>query len=691
MIFLHRGRKRSPLGCIVALASAISAGAQSQTFTVSPAYSLPLNAEDSIVSAGAGADLDVEFPKLFGAFDGFFRAGYRASFLESGAGTIHIASLGVGPSWQLIDRGAFSLGVNAQLGAFAAMLEGSPTLFNPSSSARLDARVGLGSMSLGLSPGIDVLWSSREGSIVPFDLSLRMAVSISFEGGEGARKPKLRIEAPELRPFFPVIYKYYADNPVGTVVVKNAESSEIRDVKVEFFIPSYMDGAAIVAEFPALKPGEAREVDLTALLRNEVLGITETDAVQAEIVVGYSLKSTPMSVRRSANLRIESRNSISWDDDRKAAAFVTAKDPTILKLSRNALAAAGSGGAVFSESFRKGMIAYSSLAAYGLRYVIDPSSSYKELSEAASAIDYVQFPVQTLDYMTGDCDDLTVLYCSFLEALGVETAFITTPGHIFAAFALDLSELEAQRVFSSTSDLIVRDGKVWVPIEATALDKGFLAAWADGSKQWREALASGAAGFFPVRESWSSYEPTFFSASEQVDIVARFPEAKRIGASFDAAMKGFVDREISVLERSLRTRISARSTPGLLNSLGTLYARYGLVDKAEASFVQAAKDNHAPALHNLGNIRFLKKDYRAALDFYERTIKANPDFAEAALGVARAQFELGRYDQARRAFQTARLIDPKKADSYAYLDGSAGATTARAADPALRSAVSWTD
>ncbi len=684
--------RRSTIAVFALLSLAgVLASAQGQSFTVSPAYSLPLNAEDSLVSAGAGADLDLEFPKLFGTFDGFFRAGYRAAFLDSGAGTIHIASLGIGPSWQLIDSGAFSLGINAQVGAFAAMLENSPTLFNPSSSARLDARIGLGSLSLGLSPGIDILWTSRDGIILPFDLSLRMALSISFEGGAGARKPKLRIDSPELQPFFPVIYKYYADNPVGTVTIKNAESSEIRDVKVEFFIPSYMDGAAIVAEFPALKPGESRELDLTALLRNEVLAITETDAAQAEIVVGYSLRASPMSVRRSANIRIESRNAISWDDDRKAAAFVTAKDPTILKLSRNALAAAGSGGAVFSESFRKGMIAYSSLAAYGLRYVIDPASSYKELSEATNAIDYVQFPIQTLDYMTGDCDDLTVLYCSFLEALGVETAFITTPGHIFAAFALDLSELEAQRVFSSTADLIVRDGKVWIPVEATALSRGFLAAWADGSKQWREALASGSAGFFPVRESWNSYEPSFFSAAEQADIVARFPEAKRIGASFDGAMKSFVDREISVLEQSLRTRISARSTPGLLNSLGTLYARYGLVDKAEASFLQAAKDNHAPALHNLGNIRFLKKDYRGSLDFYERAIKANPDFAEAALGVARAQFELGRYDLARRAFQTARLIDPKKADSHAYLDGGAGGTTARAADPALRSAVSWTD
>ena len=667
------------------------AEAQSQSVTVTPAYSIPLSVGSSLVIAGAGADIDLELPRLLGPVDGLFRVGYRASFLDADAGVIHIANIGIGPNLTVARRGGLSLGINANVGAYMAMLADAPALVNPLTSARLFASFDLGSMSLGISPGIDLLWTSRSGSIEPFDLSARIALSLAFEAGGAARRPRLRIDPPELRPFFPVIYKYYADNPFGVVGIKNSETTEIRDVKVEFLIPKFMDGTAIVAEIPALRPGETRNIQLSALLRNDVLGITETDAVQAEIIVTYYRGASPMTARRSANLRIESRNSVTWDDDRKAAAFVTAKDPTILKLSRNALAAAGTGGAVFSEAFRKGMVSFDALAAYGLRYAIDPASSYKALSEAGGAIDYVQFPIQTLDYMTGDCDDLTVLFCSFLEALGVETAFVTTPGHIFPAFALDLTELEARRVFSSTDELILHGGKVWVPVEATALSQGFLAAWSSAAKQWREARAVGSASFLPVRESWAKYEPTYVSTAESDAVASRFPEAKRIGAAFDVTMKNFIEREISVLERELKTRISARSTPGLLNSLGALYARYGLIDKAEASFIEASKSGHAPSLHNLGNIRFLKKDYRSALDYYERAIKANPDFAEAALGVARAQFELGRYEQANRAFQTARLIDPKKAETYAYLGGNAAVSSGRAADPALRSAVLWSD
>ena len=193
-----------------------------------------------------------------------------------------------------------------------------------------------------------------------------------------------------------------------------------------------------------------------------------------------------------------------------------------------------------------------------------------------------------------------------------------------------------------------------------------------------------------MRAAWVVFEPTFISSAENPDVIGRFPGADRIGKSFDATMKTFTERELAVLEKGLKDRISVRSTPGLLNSLGTLYARYGFFDKAEATFQQAAKSGFAAAIHNLGNIRFIRKDYKGALAFYEQAVKVNPDFAEAALGVARAHFELGRLDRATAAFKTAKLIDPRKAEAFAYLGGESSAS-GRASDPALRAAVGWSE
>ncbi|MFW6293995.1 MAG: hypothetical protein ACOC7V_16970, partial [Spirochaetota bacterium] len=68
-------------------------------------------------------------------------------------------------------------------------------------------------------------------------------------------------------------------------------------------------------------------------------------------------------------------------------------------------------------------------------------------SEDRGAVDFLQFPRQTLTYSSGDCDDLTALYIALLESVGVDTAFITVPGHIYAAFAVETSPEEARREF----------------------------------------------------------------------------------------------------------------------------------------------------------------------------------------------------------------------------------------------------
>lgn len=684
-----RSVSRIAFVCFAALTASAPLPAEELSLSVRPEYSVPVAGPADTFSGGFGASLEAAFPLAALPFSLSARFGYLAAVLKNSAGVVHVASLGAGPSFVPFRSDKLSLELGAGAGLYAAFAEGAPALVNPSLFAGAGLKLDFGSAVLGLTPGVETHWASRDGAVAPFYAGIGLGGSVSFKPGRLAqRKPLLRIEEPVLRPFFPSIYKYYGSSPVGEVRVFNGERGDIRDVRVEFLVPRYMDGPATVAEIPLLKAGEARSVPLTALLRNEVLGVTETDAVQAVVTVGYLAGDASLAAARAANLRVEGRNAVSWDDDRKAASFVTAKDPTILKLSRNALAAAGAGGAVFSEAFRKGMIAFSSLSEHGIKYTVDPASSYERLSASPGGVDYVQFPVQTLDYRTGDCDDLTVLYVSFLEALGVETAFVLTPGHIYAAFALDMTELEARGVFASTDDLVVREGKVWIPVESTALQKGFLAAWSDGARQWREAAASGKAGFVPVRAAWNVFEPTFISSAENADVVSRFPDPKRVAASFDSSMKSFTERELTRLEKDLRDRIAARSSPGLLNRLGALYARYGAYDKAEAMFQQSAREGNAMATHNLGNLRFMRRDFRGALELYERAARANPDLAEAVLGAARAQYELGQFEKAATTFKAATALDPRKAAAFSYVGGGT-ASVGRAADPSLRSRVSF--
>jgi hypothetical protein len=134
-----------------------------------------------------------------------------------------------------------------------------------------------------------------------------------------------------------------------------------------------------------------------------------------------------------------------------------------------------------------------------MKYWADPKSSYETVTKdatKATAVDYLQFPEQTLTLKTGDCDDLSILESALLEAASVPTAFVTVPGHIYIAFQLKMSAAEAKKSFLKPDDLIFKYDAAWVPLEVTAIKDGFLKAWETGAKEWRESDTRGQAGFW---------------------------------------------------------------------------------------------------------------------------------------------------------------------------------------------------
>ena len=143
------------------------------------------------------------------------------------------------------------------------------------------------------------------------------------------------------------------------------------------------------------------------------------------------------------------------------------------------------------------MAIHDALTLYGLTYSTDPVAT---LNSDNKTVDYIQFPQQTLDYKGGKCSDFSVLYASMFEAIGVESAFITIPGHIFMAVALQMSPDDVRKTFQNSDDFIYQDGKVWLPIEITLREGGFLKAWQLGAKEWRENKAKNQAALLsPAR------------------------------------------------------------------------------------------------------------------------------------------------------------------------------------------------
>jgi len=194
-----------------------------------------------------------------------------------------------------------------------------------------------------------------------------------------------------------------------------------------------------------------------------------------------------------------------------------------------------------------------------------------------------------------------------------------------------------------------------------------------------------------VREAWKVFSPVGLPGEGET---LTLPVEEEVLNAYNREVFAFVDREISPQVSSLQAEIQkSGGSPRLINKLGVLYARYGLVDKAEKEFMRILEKNkdYVPALLNLGNINFMREDMTKAKVLYDKAAAGDPDNPDALLCVARVNHELENYDIVRTAFQKLKVLEPELAAKYAYLDLGADDATRAANRAGVRNVVEWSD
>jgi Tetratricopeptide repeat len=521
-----------------------------------------------------------------------------------------------------------------------------------------------------------------------FSKSMYSGIQISFGStlsvGSTSDKPLIDYRNILLNPVFPVFYSYYDTNEIGNLTIENSNPVEIRQVSVKFFNPEYMDRPKECLSLDVLPPGSSTDVKLYGLFNKSILTTTEGTIVPGEISISYNYMGKPYEMKTQESLTIENRNAMTWDDDRKAASFITSRDEDILRFGKNTASfVRSSESKIINRTFRIAMGMFRALDIYGLRYVVDPVTPYKAFSEDSEAVDYLQFPGQTLSFRGGDCDDLSILYSALLESVGIETAFITVPGHILLAFNADVLPGEASTMFVNADDLIITKEKTWVPVEVTMIQEDFLSAWREGAKLWRQFEQTGLSKILPVRKAWETYKPVDRPPlNTRVIPFDPMEMASDYQKDLDQMTAFQIQERVHKLEAEIAGRNSDKEK--LINRLGILYARYGLYTKAKREFSRIAEISYFPAVLNLGNIHFLQGEYEQALKFYLQAIGINNENTLAQLGVARVQYELENYNEAQAAFQIVQKNNPGTASQFSYLANTGLDSTTRASDSEVR-------
>ncbi|HNY22575.1 MAG TPA: tetratricopeptide repeat protein, partial [Treponemataceae bacterium] len=654
------------LVCLIP-ASSISAD-PSFGFRFGPQYAIPLG--DTVLQSGIGGSIAADFLPF--PFFGILAEGEYLNLGMKNVTGLHLfgGSLGLEGVWRFHDR----MSVQAELLGGVYSVSG-PTV--ELSGISLGARV-MGSFYL--SPAVTVSAHAGYKSYLyrpePFLNAISVGASLGINLNEAfGGAARVSIETERQDPVFPVFYSWYDDNYFALVKVTNNEKTAITDVNASFYLEQYMGQPKLCATSRVLKPGESCTVPVKAFFNESMLELTERVDAEARMIVEYRVLGAKKRAELPIVIPVYHRNAMSWDDDRRAAAFVSSKDPAALWFSKYV-------SSIVSERERPGVNRnvqkaiglFESLKTYGINYVVDPSSAYADNVGVGSSIDFLQYPYQTLMYRGGDCDDLSILYCSLFEAIGIKSAFITVPGHIYVAFDSGMTEEEAKRDFYAPGQLAYYEGKAWVPLEITLTKENFNKAWRIGAKEWSDSASRGTARIYPVEEAWQAYKPVSVPGA-----AARFnlPDEVESIAMFDSSLDAYIERAIRPEIRAYKALLARSDRPDVRNRLGVLYGKYGMLQKAKEQFIIAARADNVDAWVNLGNIAFMEQNYPEAIGYYNFVLSKHPEESVAILGAARAYYELEEFEYSDALYATLGTCDAGLERKYSYL-GSFFDSTGRA-------------
>jgi tetratricopeptide repeat protein len=582
------------------------------------------------ISASAGGWAALELGTRTRAIGTVGGGGYLAPVL----GTPYPATLGGGPS----------IGAEAALERFVA-----PAVAL-SAYGRWTWHIGLGH-----------LWSAGIGVSVPTDWS-----------------PVIEVQTQGLGPVFPALSASHRESTIGSITIRNDGRFPVVITQVSASTADYAPEPTVVLVGQTIGPGESLTVPVDLEFGYRLMQVTGDHDVRMKVSVGYEARGGGLaallgrdaaeegSLAVTVPVHIHDRNSIVWDDNRKACLFVTEKDPSVIEAMSQALAAVTRRGrSLVTAEFRTAVAALATLEALGMVYAEDPTSPYAQ-AHSPGVVDYLRFPRETISAGIGDCDDLSVLYCALLESIGVRTALVTVPGHIFTAVCLNIDVGSARRLLTSGRNLLSYDGLAWVPLETT-ITNDFARAWQAGWEQWRTADATGQAGFYPVAEGWGRYPPV---ALQTVGIGGPHIDSADLDRALGISVEGVLASELEPMANEVRQQIASGPdrVERLYNRLGIIYARFGQLEDAAAAFRQAVRlSDYELAVVNLANALVMLGEYREALDIYQMVYELEPMEAAVVLGISTSQYRLGNYRAAREAYDRLEELDSVAAARNAYL------------------------
>lgn len=426
---------------------------------------------------------------------------------------------------------------------------------------------------------------------------------------------------------YPLFMQLYKNDPVATIVLTNGESAEIRNVTVSFTAGKYTSSALKSEPIPMLKKMQNATVDLTVDFSSDLLSFAENGMISGNLVIEYELLGKKKTAVQGISLSVSNRNSYIWGDTESLAAYISPDTPEVLEyakyvagIARNDLYSGMNRNLQFAAAM------FDSLKSSGIVYSGDQTTPYASYHLGSEA-DYIQYPLQTMDFSSGDLDELGILYASCLESVGIGTGFIPMEDDFLVLVDTGLKPTSAANHFADTDSLVITDETVYFALSMASFASGFTKSRAKGAEQIKKIFASEDEDvyyeFIETHYAWENYPPAIYTGYG--DVLPK-PTQATVQSLFKAAVTDYINADLSVVIKRARDS-------GDANRLGLAYVRAGQYTNAKNEFAKGVAKGNVSAMNNLGNVYMIEKNYSAAEKQYKQVLAIEPNNQTALSGL----------------------------------------------------------
>jgi tetratricopeptide (TPR) repeat protein len=512
----------------------------------------------------------------------------------------------------------------------------------------------------------------------------------SLQSPSNRQNRPIQIDTAQISDLFPSLITVYQREPAGMLRITNTLDIPIERVRAQVRFANFMDLPVDSPGPDQLGPGETAEILLFVSLNQKTLELEENLPILTVVEAIYEIAGEIHSVQRTQGTTLLRRTALTWQDSRRLMAFVTPNEQQVNQFAFHLLnswptspiqtstptprasqpssstpgdrTTPGAGATTtdrativnhnthgwrsFLASFplvQRAVAITDGLGAFGIRYVEDPDSPITQILGSPTAIDTVRFPRDTLFYQSGDCDDTTALLASLLEAVGIQTAIMTSPGHVFLAFNTRIPADLSWAFQVGTLGTISYSGELWIPLETTVLDQGFYRVWEEAFRLYRTYEPRGDIEFLPLSRYRDLFPPlplprSSFNLPLPDNSGIQFLEqtyASSIVQTLFAEPTLQLETTLSPWLQQLpgpaatqtrnqfpQDRLSRRSTLIDLNKLGLLKDLFGQQERAEQVFLRALEFDRTfiPTVVHYSSLLSRTDRPQQALTFLDQTL-----------------------------------------------------------------------